>query len=148
MVVDELVNANQYGVLGPRISRAFEYLRQTDLAALEPGRYELEGPALYVLVNEYSTKLPAEGRWEAHRRYIDLHYVVRGAERIGYTPASRLQPGPYDEVKDVTWLCGPGQFVALEPGDFMLLWPGDAHMPGMAIDAPTPVKKVVIKIRV
>jgi beta-galactosidase beta subunit len=31
---------------------------------------------------------------------------------------------------------------------FTLFMPEDAHMPGMAVDQPQPVKKVVVKIAV
>jgi YhcH/YjgK/YiaL family protein len=94
------------------------------------------------------TKRQEEGRWEAHKRYIDLQAVVAGAERIGCVPAARLEAGPYDEERDMTWLSGSGAFLPLLPGDFMLLWPGEAHMPGIALDEPVPVRKAVIKIAV
>ncbi len=148
MIFDRITNAHIYAPLGRGIARALHYLEQTDLAALEPGRYEIEGASLYVVASEYSTKEPADGRWEAHRRYIDLQYVVRGTERIGHAMVDRLDAEPYDGQRDVMWLRGSGQFVTLEPGDFMILWPHDAHMPGIAPDSPAPVKKLVVKIAV
>jgi beta-galactosidase beta subunit len=30
----------------------------------------------------------------------------------------------------------------------MLLWPDEAHMPGIAVDAPAMLRKVVVKIAV
>jgi len=146
VIIDRVENANRYLALGGRIGRALQYLRDADRTALEPGRLELEGRHLYVLVSDYVTKRQEEGRWEAHTRYIDLQVVVSGAERIGYVPAARLEAGPYDQEKDMTWLSGSGPFLPLLPGDFMLLWPGEAHMPGMALGEPAPVRKVVIKI--
>ena len=148
MIIDRVENVHRYSALGGRIGRALESMRDANLAALEPGRLELEGRGLYVLVSDYVTRRQEEGRWEAHKRYIDLQAVVAGAERMGYVPASRLEAGPYDEEKDVTWLSGSGPFLPLLPGDFMLLWPGEAHMPGIALEEPTPVRKVVIKIAV
>jgi YhcH/YjgK/YiaL family protein len=147
MVIDQITNSPVYRSLGPRIARALDFLQQTDLASLEPGRHELDGDLIYALVSEYVSKRPEEGRWEAHRRYIDLQCVASGRERIGYAPVGRLTPEPYDEVKDMMWLAGAGEFLTLEPGEFMLLWPGDAHMPGIAVDEPQPIKKVVVKIR-
>ena len=44
----------------------------------------MEGDRIFALVQRYTTKPRTEGRWEAHRRHIDLQLVVRGAERIGY----------------------------------------------------------------
>jgi biofilm protein TabA len=101
-----------------------------------------------VMSQEYISKLPEQGKWEAHRRYIDLQYVALGTERIGYAHLSRLTQGDYNPDKDFQALSGDGDFVILSAGDFMLLFPEDAHMPGMAVGDPVQVKKVVVKIAI
>jgi len=148
MIVDLLANSHLYRGLSSRIDRAFAYLHETDLAALEPGDYEIDGKNIYARALTYSTRLPEQGVWEAHRRYIDLQVMVQGEERICYAPLSRLTPGAYDEAKDFLRLSGDGDSVTLPSGSFMLLWPDDGHMPCLAVDAPGPVKKVVVKIAV
>jgi biofilm protein TabA len=148
MIYDNITNSGQYAGLGPRFKQAFEYLQKTDLSALAVGRYELDGKNLYVLVQEYASKLKEQGKWEAHRRYIDLQYIHQGCEKMGYAQISRLKQGDYNPDKDFLALSGEGEFLTLQSGDFMLLWPNDGHMPGMAIDAPSPVKKVVVKIAI
>ena len=148
MITDNVKNADQYKSLGPRFQRAIEYIQQTDLAQLPTGRIELDGKNLYVLIQEYSSKPPGNGKWEAHRNYIDLQYIVQGSERMGYAMLKRLQPGAYDPAKDFQALSGEGDFVTLQAGDFMLLWPDDGHMPGMAVAESAPVKKAVVKIAV
>lgn len=148
MICDNIANAHLYAGLGPRFNQAFEYLRKTDLAALPVGRYELDGKNLYVLVQEYASKLKEQGKWEAHRRYIDLQYIHQGCERMGYAQISHLKQGDYNPDKDFLALSGEGDFLTLQGGDFMLLWPNDGHMPGMALDTPSPVKKVVVKIAI
>jgi YhcH/YjgK/YiaL family protein len=148
MITDRLDNAHLYTPLSAGIRRAFEYLENTDLQALEVGRIELDGKNLYVTSQEYTSKLPDQGKWEAHHRYIDLQYIISGTERIGYAPIGRLTMGEYNPEKDFQALTGSGDFISLTAGDFMLLFPEDAHMPGMAITNPAPVKKVVVKIMV
>jgi biofilm protein TabA len=148
MITDHLTNARIYYPLGERIQRAFEYLQQADLLSLPPGRFELDGKDLYVMSQEYTSKTPAQGKWEAHRRYIDLQYITLGTERIGYAHLNRLEQGDYNPEKDFLALTGEGDFITLSAGDFMLLFPEDAHMPGMAVSDPVPVKKVVLKIAV
>jgi len=148
MITDRLTNAHLYHSLGGGIRRAFAYLHQTDLLSLPAGRYELDGKNLYVMSQEYTSKLPEQGKWEAHRHYIDLQYIISGTERIGYAHLSRLTQGDYNPEKDFLALSGVGDFVTLSAGDFMLLFPEDAHMPGMAVGDPAPVKKVVVKIAV
>jgi YhcH/YjgK/YiaL family protein len=134
--------------LHPRITRALDYVQQTNFTVLIDGKYAIDGEQIFALVQRYVTKPLAEGRWERHLRYIDLQVVVEGAERIGYAPAGRLQAAPYDAERDLQWLDGRGDFLTLSAGGFVVLWPDDAHMPGVAVDAPAPVTKVVVKIAV
>jgi YhcH/YjgK/YiaL family protein len=129
MITDNLKNSHLYLSLGASIRRAFEYLQQVNLDTLPAGRYELDGNKLYVMSQEYLTKLPEQGRWEAHHRYIDLQYIVSGTERIGYAHVSRLAQGEYNVEKDFHSLTGTGDFITLSAGDFMLLFPEDSHMP-------------------
>jgi YhcH/YjgK/YiaL family protein len=100
------------------------------------------------MVQEYNTKSKDEGKWEAHRRYIDLQYIVQGAENIGHANIHQLQQGEYDANKDFLPFDGDGNFFTLQSSYFVLLLPEDAHMPGLAVASPAPVKKVVVKIAV
>lgn len=146
MIIDRIGNAHLYDALHPQFKRAFEYVNQIDINTIAAGRYEIDGEAMYALVQEYDTKLKAEGKWEAHRRYIDLQYVVQGVEGIGYANIHHLGQGVYDDSKDFLPLQGDGDLIPVRSGSFVLLFPEDAHMPGMAIGPSTPVKKIVLKI--
>jgi YhcH/YjgK/YiaL family protein len=148
MIVDCMKNYFLYGGLSPLLAQAFNYIRSTDMSSLAAGNYAIDGSKLYATVSEYTTKPPAHGKWEAHRRYSDLQYMVRGTERIGFGPIARMESGPYDSLKDCMFLQGSGDFLTLHQGDFMLLRPGDAHMPGISVEDPVPVKKAVFKILV
>lgn len=148
MIVDHLGNADRYVALGPLFKQAFDFLRTTDLNTLEPGRYSLAGDALFALVQVYTTKPASEGFWEAHRRYIDLQFIVQGIERIGYAPLHRMQLASHDEQRDLSVLNGEGDLLTLTEHCFMLLWPEDAHMPGLQTDQSEPVRKIVFKIAV
>jgi YhcH/YjgK/YiaL family protein len=148
MIIDRISNAQLYEHLSPRIKRAFDYLRRTDLASISPGRHDIEGDRLYVMLSQYETKPKPQGIWEAHRRYIDLQVVVQGTEQIGYSHVSRLASGGYEADRDFVPLEGDGDFLTLTAGDFMLLFPEDGHMPGIAVGATGSVKKAVFKIGV
>jgi YhcH/YjgK/YiaL family protein len=74
--------------------------------------------------------------------------VTQGAEGIGYANINHLQQGLYDAGRDFLPLHGEGDLFTLHSGSFVLLLPEDAHMPGMAVGTPAPVKKVVVKISV
>ncbi len=148
MIIDRINKASLYYSIHPKFKQAFEYIQQIDADSIPAGRYEIDGESLYALIQEYNTKLKEQGVWEAHRRYIDLQYVVQGAEGIGYANIYHLQQDEYQASKDFLPLHGEGNLVTVRSGSFVLLFPEDAHMPGMAVGASAPVKKVVLKIAV
>ena len=147
MITDHLANGHRYAALGPRLAQALAFLQQSDLPGLADGRYDIDGDAVYALVQRYTSKRPGQGRWEAHQRYADLQLVADGRERMGYGQLARFGRGTYDPAKDIEFLTGDGDFVLLGAGDFIVLWPGEVHMPGMAPGEPGAVTKVVVKIR-
>ena len=151
MIFDRLENAQTYGMLGARFATAFDWLARSDLGALAVGRYDIDGADVYALVQEYGSKAPENGLWEAHRQYIDLQYVASGEESIGFVHLSRTVPGEYDAAKDFLPLQAECDFkIKLVAGDFAVLFPHDAHMPCMSIEPakPSQVRKIVIKIKV
>jgi len=147
MIIDKLPNASLYLRINERLPTAFRYLQDTDLSIIQPGKYEIEGSNIYALVQEYETKTKEKGRWEAHRRYIDVQYIFQGTELFGYAELGQMKVGAYDEGKDFLSLEGEGDFFTIHPGSFVILAPQDAHMPGIAISTPQAVKKVVVKVR-
>lgn len=148
MLIDRIGNAHLYYAINARFQHAFDYINGIDTSSIPVGRYEIDGENMYALIQQYNTKLKEQGFWEAHRRYIDLQYIVQGAEKIGYANIHHLQQGEYDPGKDFLPLYGDGDLFTLQSGSFVILLPEDAHMPGMAIGSPAPVKKVVVKIAV
>ena len=94
MIIDRIENAALYYPLHPKFKQAFDYIAQINIHTLPAGRHEIDN-SMYVLVQEYTTKTKEEGKWEAHRRYIDLQYVVQGAEGMGYTNIHHLRQGEY-----------------------------------------------------
>lgn len=144
MIFDHLENAHRYFALHPAFARAFEALRG-ELLRRPPGRYELDGQRLYAIVQEYSTK--AEGRWEAHRRYIDIQFMLAGDERMGWAPTRDLTvQEAYDPAKDAAFFTGQGSEFVVAAGQFAIFFPEDAHMPTLAAGDPQTVRKVVIKV--
>lgn len=147
MFYDTISNASSYFHLGPRIEAALRYLQNLDPASLRPGKYEIEGREVYAVVDEYLTKPREEKRWEAHRRYIDVQFIASGREMMGCTPRSGMQSTEYNPEKDTEWLEGEdGKFLLAEPDTFVIFEPADAHMPGVSVESPEPVRKVVVKV--
>jgi biofilm protein TabA len=147
----ELIH-NPCPVLEPanRLAAALRWLRETELIDLSPGRYDIGGESLYAQVSEFVTRPVGRGTWEAHRRFIDIHCVIAGEERMGWAPVDSLTAGEYDAENDFYPLQGQGgAFFTLRPGRFALMGPADAHMPGLMCGArPEPLRKVVVKVAV
>ena len=147
MIIDMTDNASFYNGLDKGISRALEYLKNTDFSKIPPGRYDIDGERLYVMVQEYETKPKAKGVWEAHRRYIDVQYLAEGVEAMGYAHIGNLTvQQEYSHEKDYELLSGKGDFFTARAGMFVVFFPHDAHMPSLARGAPAAVKKVVVKV--
>ncbi|MDI6756258.1 MAG: YhcH/YjgK/YiaL family protein [Thermodesulfobacteriota bacterium] len=148
MIIDRIENASMYYGVNKRLAAAFDYLKNTDFSKIEPGKYEIDGSHVFALVQQYETKLKEKGRWEAHRKYMDLQYVFKGLELFGYSHLEDLKAIDYDEGKDFLTLEGQGNFFTIRARTFLILAPQDAHMPGIAVSSPQPVMKVVVKVSV
>ena len=147
MILDTLKNAHLYYGLGARFIKAFEYLQLTDFDKVEKGKYEI-GEDIFAIVNEYDTVDTADELMESHRKYIDVQYIVKGAELVGHDFLQDKVPSRvYDEAADYMLFAEkPAFFSRLDQGNFAVFFPTDLHMPNIRIDMPIPVKKVVIKI--
>ena len=135
--------------MGDRIYSALNYVLQTKLIySLPLGRFDIDGSHLYALVQEYPTKPIEQGKWEAHRKYIDIQYMVSGKERMGFANINTLQQGIYSAEKDLLQMEGTGNFVDVFAGAFVIFFPEDGHMPGLNAGVPEIIKKVVLKVKI
>ena len=132
MVTAGLEDAGLYTRLHPLFARAFDLLRGPELLALGPGRHGIDGERLYLVIANDEGAGPEGAVLEAHRKYIDIQYVMEGNDMIGWRPAAgcALVRQPYDAAKDVE-LYGerPLAWTPVGGSRFALYFPGDAHAP-------------------
>jgi YhcH/YjgK/YiaL family protein len=148
MIFDHLKNAHLYFALGERLTKAIQYLSQTDFTNVEPGKYEIDGENIFAIVQEYNTKPSSSAKWEAHKKYIDIQYMVSGKEKMGFTDSRKvIVLQEYHENKDIALYKGEGNFLIADEGHFAIFYPTDIHMPQLALNIPKEVKKVVVKVR-
>ena len=149
MIIDKIENAYLYKALSKRIEKAFEYIKATDLKNITPGKYEIDGENIFALISEYKTKPDSEGKLEAHRKYLDVQYVISGEEQMGYVPLNDQQIlEPYKEENDIVFYTGNKSFTKVSEGMFAIFFPEDVHMPGITTGKISEVKKIVIKVRI
>lgn len=149
MIHDHIANAGRYRAIHPRIAAALRYLETFDESTPD-GRYDLEGDDVFARPHSYTTEPEDRRRWETHRRYVDVQYLVSGRERIYHAPATQLSGAlPYDPEKDVVHYAGPAGEVSdlvLRAGEFAVFFQDDAHKPSVAVDEREPVRKIVVKV--
>jgi len=149
MIIDKIENADLYKNLGERIKKSFDYIKKTDLKNLRPGRYDIDGDNIFALISDYQTKAESDGKLEAHKKYIDVQYVIEGEELMGYAPLGNQQIlEAYKEENDIIFYKGEKVFIKVSKGMFAIFFPEDVHMPGISVDKKSSVKKLVIKVRV
>ena len=152
MIVDVLNRADYLKNLGPNFQTALAFLNKPRLDELEDDRYDLHGDDVFAIVQTYMTKPVDQRKWEAHKKYLDIQYIISGHEHIGYTQLSMVKPlVPYGAKKEIAFFKGEpglGSFIPMKAGMFMVLGPQDAHMPSVTLTVPEEVRKSVVKVAV
>lgn len=150
MILDSLPQWRRYAALHTRLAQAFAFLEQATPDSAD-GRHAIDGDAVFALVQRYQTR-PAAGPLEAHRRYVDVQYLLRGREVIQWAPLASLTTvaRPYDAEQDAGLFAADAGVasVPVSAGQFMILFPDDAHAPCCAWAEPEPVVKIVVKVAV
>lgn len=148
MVQDRLINGEKYTFLGKNFADAFKFLSSVKADELTEGKITVKGDAVYALVQQYTTKDPAEGALETHKRYADIQVIMKGRERMDYCYAEGLTvKTPYNEEKDVEFYAmKEASRLLLEAGDFAVFLPDDAHAPKLSAGEPSDVLKIVVKV--
>jgi biofilm protein TabA len=160
MILDTLDNAGLYYSLSPRIARALKFLSEARTSRLEPPlpaadaalRHPIDGDDNFAVIQRYRARAPRKAFFEAHRRYIDVQYVVEGIEAIAVCNIKGMRKvAAYDAERDFIKLAPRKQLpcsINVPAGHFAIFFPHDAHMPALAIKGmPSGVKKIVVKVR-
>ena len=150
MIVDNIKNAKLYYSLHPEFKAAFECLASLT-AESEAKRYEINGDNCFVNLAEYENKCEAECKYEAHAKYIDIQFMVKGKECIDCEDCAAMTVIDDKMAEsDIAFYANPEKYsvATLFDGDFVIIFPEEAHRPMRAYDEkPMTVKKAVAKIK-
>ena len=148
MIFDTLDNVNNYEGLG-RVYTALKFLSETDFSKIDLGRYELDGDNIFYMVQSYDTD-PTKTISEAHKKYIDIQFMVEGEEIIGVADiSSEKELTEANEENDVWFYNCKTEPLTLSAGKYMVLYPNDLHCPGVATNGTAlTCRKVVVKVKV
>lgn len=129
----------------PNINIALEWIKNNK--SLELGIHEIKGRDIFVIVQEYNTKCVEELKWEGHKKYIDIQYILEGEEVIGVSEIKNMEEtSEYNDEGDYQFFRGTGESIKLISNEYLLLYPNDIHMP--CIGNGDKVMKIVGKVRI
>jgi biofilm protein TabA len=146
MVHADRKDISRYIPLHPRFKGAFDFLLTGDLTKMPIESHRIDGQNVYANFSFGQGKKKGDARLEAHRRYIDIQYLIEGNEEIGWKHLDRCMEiqNPYSEEKDVMFYADhPESWVTLVPDQFTIFFPEDAHAPNVS---DSKLRKVVVKV--
>ena len=144
MIKDNLKYASLYEGAHPLFPIAFAFLEDAVAHPKEVGRYDLE-EGVFAFVQSYDGKPADQCKIEAHKKYIDIQFVLSGKEYFGVADLStqEMYEDKFDE-KDVAFYHGDVDLLTLRDGDFVIVFPEDAHRPQQGDGSR--IEKIVVKV--
>ncbi|MEN9841680.1 MAG: hypothetical protein RL376_1480 [Verrucomicrobiota bacterium] len=123
------------------------------IAAVPVGKTErIElGEGVFALEQAYEAKPAAEGRWEAHERYIDVQVVIDGRELMRVIEVGQLTlTEDLRSERDLMFYAAQegGSTLRISAGEAAVFFPSDGHMPSLADGPVSVVRKTVVKVPV
>ena len=148
MIYAKNADALAYRGIHPNLDLALEHITPEFLASLRDNqRVELKGDLVYCTRFTYETIPQEESFFEAHRRYLDIHIMVEGEERVDVNRPEDLKLTDAQEGNDFYAYQGESwHSTVLKPGEFLVVFPGDAHRIKVQVDGPRTVSKAVFKV--
>lgn len=129
------------------LEKCTNFVMSHDMNTIECGKYEIDGEKIFVNIVKYDTKEEKDCIWEAHKQYLDIHYVINGMERIKISNVKNMNCGQYLEKSDYLQLDGEATSeVILMQGQYLTLFLEDAHMTGVKVEDKNEIKKAIFKI--
>ena len=147
MIFAKLTDAADYRGIHPRLDRVIDCLNEEFLHQVGTQTQKLEDDLLYVTRFDYETIPLEEAFFEAHKKYLDVHLMLQGEERVDISHPDVLTL--FDHKDDFYAYQGEAeQTLLLTPGSFLVVFPGDAHRIKVQVRGPENVSKVVFKLLV
>lgn len=136
--------------LKEKLAEAIAFMENVKFDEMEVGKHVINDD-FFLLIQKYDSKEPDAGRFESHKNYVDIQYVVEGKESIGIAAVTAMKVSEaYIPERDVEFYEEPeeaAEFI-LTAGGYAILYPADAHKPGIRVGESVPVKKMVGKVRI
>ena len=148
MIFGNLKDLESYDYLPELIKKALRHAKDNNVIEYKAGSHEIDGEKLFLNRVNYTTKNKEDRFWEGHKKYIDVHVIFDGKERINLNFKGNLIFKDYIEKDDfVSFEGNENSSVVLKEGDFLICYPEDIHMTCLkAEENPEDVKKAIYKV--
>lgn len=148
MEIGNLTNTERAEGLHPAFKVLFDFIKGTDFNKLPHGKIEVDGDNVFVMNLETAGVAQSDQPLEMHRKYIDVHVLLGGDERIGWKPLNEI--GHYTREYDEAGDCAlsddtPRFYVDLHPGEYCIVFPEDPHAPAIGDKV---IRKLIGKVKV
>lgn len=149
MIYDLISNRRNYRDL-TSIMQALDYLSEITPDNMPKEKVYLDGDNLFINPQSFTTRPAEECVFEAHRKYIDIHFCISGEESISIASPDQLKEiKAYNPDNDAAFYSGSVVSESvLTPGRFMVCFPEDIHRTGEMASEACKINKVVVKVRV
>lgn len=148
MIYDNLNNIEKYKGIFKNLDIAIEYLKKNDLNLLNLGKNNIDGEKIYI--NKVNLELMSENdlQYEVHKKYLDIHIVLRGRERISIQNSigDLVLSKRYDEKADYALYKGKANgYLEIGENNFMICMLDEPHKPGIIVKDKV-VEKCIVKV--
>ena len=151
MIIETINNRKRYQGVHPNIEKALAFIEEhKDDQELEDGVYTVVPDEVIVYVLSKESHARESAKMEIHKKFMDIHYMIDGAERCGIAPLPDISKIDYsDETDNGFWDCKDTYDVLIREGEFYAVWPMEPHCPLCnAEDKKKSVRKIICKVKV
>lgn len=151
MIFDHANNFNRYPMLQKLAdSVAGTFGSTSSLMSMPTGRFDIDSDLLFGIRISNQTTVESECLWEAHRKYLDVHYILKGSETIFINDLLNMESTiPYHEEHDYQLFTGDKLLsLQMEENYFLVLFPNEVHKTNIMGASSNSIEKVVFKILV
>ena len=149
MILAKNETARDYLGIHPNLDLALERINPEFLDTLGDTRVDIIPGEVWCTKFTYETIPDEESFFEAHEKFLDIHIMLKGSERVEVSSPAALTVFRSEPENDFWGYQGEGRVkLTISPGEFLIVWPDYAHKIKMMLNKPETVTKAVFKIKI
>ena len=149
MILAKNTTAGDYRGIHPNLDLALERINEEFFSSLGYERIDIIPGSVWCTKFTYDTIPDEESFFEAHEKFLDIHIMLEGRERVEISSPRDLTVFRSEPQNDFWGYHGEGRVkLTIVPGEFLCVWPDDAHKIKMMVTKPETVTKAVFKIKI